>query len=177
MARAKSKKKTTAKAGRKSAKAAGRKPAKRAVAKRVPVAKKRSATGSKPPVRKAAAPNAAMRALAQHIVDLSLGHDDEAILGLYAPTIESSEAGQPPAVGLDALRAKFAGWRSMTSDSVFEPRRVLVDGNVIVIEWLGRVTLAASGRQVELREVAVHEIKNGKIAREAFFYNPAALAG
>jgi ketosteroid isomerase-like protein len=118
-----------------------------------------------------------MRALARHIVDVSLGHDDEAILALYASDIESSEAGQPAAVGIDALRAKFAGWRSMTTDTSFEPRRVLVDGNVIVIEWVGRVTLAASGRQAELHEVAVHEIKNGKIAREAFFYNPAALAG
>jgi ketosteroid isomerase-like protein len=118
-----------------------------------------------------------MRALARHIVDVSLSNDDEAILGLYAADIESSEAGQPPAVGIEALRAKFAGWRSMTTDNVFEPRRVVVDGTVIVIEWLGRVTLAASGRQAEIHEVAVHEIRNGKIAREAFFYNPAALAG
>ena len=37
--------------------------------------------------------------VAKRIVDVSLGHDDEAILALYAPDIESSEAGQPPAVG------------------------------------------------------------------------------
>ena len=30
---------------------------------------------------------------------------------------------------------------------------------MIVIEWVGRVTLAASGRQAELHEVAVHEIR------------------
>jgi ketosteroid isomerase-like protein len=118
-----------------------------------------------------------MRALAQHIIDVSLSHDDEAILALYADDVESIEAGQPAASGIEALRAKFAGWRSMTTDNVFEPRRVVVDGNVIVIEWVGRVTLAASGRQAELHEVAVHEIRNGKIAREAFFYDPAALAG
>jgi ketosteroid isomerase-like protein len=79
-------------------------------------------------------------------------------------------------VGVDALRAKFAGWRGMVTDTSFEPRRVLVDGNVVVIEWVGRVTLAASGRQAELHEVAVHEIRDGRIAREAFFYNPAVLA-
>lgn len=140
----------------------------KAVAKKKPVARAKSAG--------AVAKQTAMRALAQHIVDVSLGGDDEAILALYASDIESSEAGQPAAVGIDALRAKFAGWRSMTTDTQFEPRRVVADGNVIVIEWVGRVTLAASGRQVEMHEVAVHEIRNGKIAREAFFYNPAVLA-
>jgi len=57
------------------------------------------------------------------IVDVSLSNDDEAILGLYADDIESSEAGQPAQVGIDALRAKFAGWRSMTTNNAFEPRR------------------------------------------------------
>lgn len=128
------------------------------------------------PARKAADPRTAMRALAQRIIDATLADDDEAILGLYAATIESSEAGQPPAVGLAALRAKYAGWRAMTSDTAFEPLRVCVDGNAIVIEWVGRVTLAASGRQVEMREVAIHEIRGGKIARESFYYNPAVLA-
>jgi len=146
-------------------------------AKKKPAPKKRASAAAARPAGKAADPNAAMRALARHIVDVSLSNDDEAILALYADDIESSEAGQPAQVGIDALRAKFAGWHSLTTDNVFEPRRVVVDGNVIVIEWVGRVTLAASGRQAELHEVAVHEIRNGKIAREAFFYNPAALAG
>ena len=97
-------------------------------------------------------------------------------MGLYAESIESSEAGQPPTIGIDALRGKLAGWRNMITDSSFEPRRVLVDGNTIAIEWVGRVTLAASGRQAELHEIAVHEIRDGKIVREAYFYNPAALA-
>jgi ketosteroid isomerase-like protein len=32
------------------------------------------------------------------------------------------------------------------------------------------------GRTVNLREVAVHEIKDGKIQRERFYYNPMDLA-
>jgi hypothetical protein len=44
-----------------------------------------------------------------------------------------------------------------------------------MIEWVGRVTIAASGKQAELREVAIHEIAKGKIVREAFYYNPASL--
>jgi ketosteroid isomerase-like protein len=173
MARTKTKKKAAPKRTTKKKTAAKRTPA----AKSRRVARPKPAARAKAPTRAAADPNTAMRALARHIVDVSLANDDEAILALYASTIESSEAGQPPSVGLDALRAKFAGWRSMTTDTSFEPRRVIVDGKVIVIEWVGRVTLAATGRQAELHEIAVHEIENGKIAREAFFYNPAALAG
>jgi ketosteroid isomerase-like protein len=155
----------------KTAKRAVGKTAKRAVSK---TAKRTAGT----PVRRgsAAAPGAAMRALAQRIIDVTLANDDEAAFALYAPDVESSEASGPPTVGIDALRGKYAGWRQMVTDTSFEPRRVVVDGNVIVIEWVGRVTLRASGRQAELHEVAVHEIRDGKIAREAFFYNPAALA-
>ena len=165
----------TRKATRKPAKKAA---TKRPTAKRVaakPNAKARPRARAARPTRNAADSTTAMRALAQHIIDVSLAGDDEAILALYASDVESSEAGQPPAVGLEALRAKFEGWRSMTTANVFEPRRLVVDGNTIVIEWLGRVTLAASGRQVEMREVAIHEIRDGKIAREAFYYNPAVL--
>ncbi len=123
-----------------------------------------------------AAGSSAMRALAQKIIDITIADDDDGIMSLYAEGIESSEAGQPPTVGIDALRGKLAGWRNMITDSSFEPRRVLVDGNAIAIEWVGRVTLAASGRPAELHEIAVHEIRDGKIVREAYFYNPAALA-
>jgi len=167
------------------AKAARRKVAKGAASRRATTKPKRAAVKAKTtartrttgrPARKASDASTAMRALAQRIVDVTLSDDDEAILGLYAANVESSEAGNPPDVGIEALRAKYVGWRNMTSATAFEPRSVVVDGNVIVIEWLGRVTLAASGRQVDMREVAIHEIRDGKIVREAFYYNPAVLA-
>jgi len=179
---ARSKRKTTKTTKTKTA--TGKSAAKRVQAKRKPtVAAKRKPAATKKPAARSSAPavpqratGAANRALAQRIIDVTLADRDEDILALYAAGIESAEAGQPPQVGLEALRAKYAGWRAMTSATAFEPRRVAVDGNVIVIEWLGRITLAASGRQVDMHEVAVHEVKNGKIVREAFYYNPAVLA-
>jgi len=167
MARAK-KRKAVSKARRRPAK-----PLRRTA--RPKAAVKRGAKPARRTAAKGAGESPAMRALARRIIEGTLANDDEAMLALYASNVESSEAGQPAEVGLDALRAKFAGWRSLTSDTAFEPRRVCVDGNVIMIEWIGRVTLAATGRHAELREVAVHEIENGKIVREAFYYNPAAL--
>lgn len=119
--------------------------------------------------------NEALRALAQRIVDLTVANRDEESLALYADNVESREASNPPMVGVDAIREKFRMWRGMVTDAAFLPRSVVADGKTIVIEWDGRVTLAASGRVAELNEVAVHEIEHGKIVRERFYYDPAVL--
>lgn len=147
-------------------------PAKRAGAKAVtkPVARPAAA-------RRPAAPRPdPVRELARRLIDVTVAEDDEAAFALYAPDIESTEPGQPPVRGLGAIRQKYAGWRQMTSASHFEPRRTAVDGNTIMIEWVGTVTLAGTGKTVELRELAVHEIENGKIVREAYYYDPSVLA-
>ena len=162
--------------------------AKKAVAKKAAARK----PAAKKPAAKAAAPkpkvvtktvtrtvsvdrNEKMRALAQRIVDLTVGNQDEESLALYADNVESREANNPPMVGIDAVREKFKMWRGMVSDTAFSPRSVAADGNTIIIEWEGRVTLAASGRVAELNEIAVHEIENGKIVRERFYYDPSVL--
>jgi len=116
-----------------------------------------------------------VRAFARRIIDVTRANDDAATLALYASDVESTEQGQPTTRGIDSIRQKFAGWRSMVTDARFEPRRVCVDGNTIVIEWVGEVTLAASGKRAQLHEVAIHEIRDDKIAREAYFYDPASL--
>jgi len=121
--------------------------------------------------------NRALRELAQRIVDLTVANDDAATLALYADNVESKEASNPASVGIDAIKQKFVMWRGMVSDATFTPRSVVADGRTIVIEWVGRVTLAASGRNVELDEVAVHEIAGGKIVKERFYYDPQLLQG
>jgi ketosteroid isomerase-like protein len=119
--------------------------------------------------------NAALRELAQRIVDATVANDEAAMFALYDARVESQEANNPPSVGLEALREKFAAFAAMITDGAFLPRSVAADGKTIVIEWDGRLTLAASGRLVEMREVAVHEIEHGKIVRERFYYDPALL--
>lgn len=116
-----------------------------------------------------------LRELAQRIVDLTIANNDEASLALYAANVESKEANNPASVGIDAIVEKFKGWRQFVSSATFIPRSVTVDGSSIIIEWEGRVTLAASGRVAELNEIAVHEIENGKIVKERFYYDPASL--
>jgi ketosteroid isomerase-like protein len=106
---------------------------------------------------------------------VTLANDDEATLALYADDIESREASSPPTRGIEAIKQKFAMWRGMVTDAAFTPRSVAVDGRTIIIEWDGRVTLAANGRVAELNEIAVHEIDGGRIVRERFYYDPSLL--
>ncbi|MGD9763633.1 MAG: nuclear transport factor 2 family protein [Candidatus Binatia bacterium] len=119
--------------------------------------------------------NAELRKLARHIVDVTLSNDQGAMLALYDDAVESTEASSPPTVGIQALRDKFDMFRRMVSSALLIPRAVLADGSTIVIEWDGRMTLAESGQTVELHEVAVHEIENGKIVRERYWYDPSVL--
>jgi len=121
--------------------------------------------------------NRGLRELAQRIVDVTIANDDNATLALYSDSIESTEANNPPSVGIDAIKEKFKMWRGMVTDAVFTPVSVVADGRTIAIEWQGRVTLAASGRVAEMNEVAVHEIANGKIVKERFYYDPSVLQG
>lgn len=136
----------------------------------------------KPVVAKATRPQRApaaparnpVRELAQRIVDLTLKHDDDGCLALYAANVESIEPGQPVFVGVEALRKKFAGWRATAPQSTWQARTVGVDGNTIVVEWEGNVTFA-TGKQATMHEVAIHEVENGKIVRERFYYDRSAM--
>jgi ketosteroid isomerase-like protein len=140
-----------------------------------PTPRKRAA---RRPSARTAAPAAVanpLRELAQQLVGLTVTHEDEKAFAFYADNVESSEAGMPAAVGIEAIRQKFAMWRGMVSDSTWQARNVWVDGSAIIIEWSGRVTFAATGKQVDFNEVAIHEVENGKIVRERFYYDPSVL--
>lgn len=155
---------------------------KKKATKRPKVAARAVKPARKPTAMKAARPKAPaappavnpVRQLAQRIVNLTLSHDDDGCLALYAANVESMEPGQPVFVGVDAIKQKFAGWRAMAPQSTWRARTVSVDGNTIVIEWEGDVTFA-TGKQSRMNEVAVHEVENGKIARERFYYDRAAV--
>jgi ketosteroid isomerase-like protein len=169
MAKKRVEKRSTKKASRSSARKA--KPARAKVArpaKRRPAAKA-AATSSR------RAPSDPVRTLARRIVDLTVQQDDDASFALYADNVESIEPGMPPAVGIEAIKQKFQMWRGMVSDSTWQARNVWVDGNAIIIEWAGRVTFAASGKQADFNEVAIHEVEKGKIVRERFYYDRSAL--
>lgn len=174
MAKGKKRSATKTRASARVQKKAPKRPKK--VARTAKPARRRPATAKVArPKRSAAAPvRNRVRELAQRIVDLTIHHDDEGAFALYAPTVESVEPGQPPLVGIEAIKQKFAGWRAMAPQSTWRARSVSVDGNIIVIEWEGDVTFA-TGKQATLSEAAIHEVENGKIVRERFYYDRSVL--
>jgi len=156
----------------KAKKRSSKKPARSKTARRAP-AKKKAASKAAP---KKAAPSG-IEALAKKIVRMSQGPTFGAveIRALYNPDCVSIEANGGTAVGYAGLEEKMKGWEQMTSSMVSKPRNVWTGRNTICIEWDSTVT-TRDGRTVQLRETAVHEIKNGKIQSERYYYNPAALA-
>jgi ketosteroid isomerase-like protein len=160
-----------------------KKPAARRTTARRPTAKRATAktTRAKPQPKSAARSSRAgsagnpMEALARRIVAVSTGGDDEAALALYADDAESTEPGQETLRGIDALRRKFEMFRGMMSDSSFTARRTAVGPDAVMVEWEGTMTFAGGGKTVRMSEVAVHEIKNGKIVRERYYYDPAVM--
>ena len=154
-------------------------------------AKKRSSkkpakkSARRAPAKKAASKQAApkqaagsgLEALAKKIVRMSQGPSFGAaeIRELYNPDAVSIEGNGNSAAGYAGLEAKMKGWEQMTESMVSKPRNVWCGKTTICIEWDSTVTMR-DGRTVQLRETAVHEIKNGKIQSERYYYNPAALA-
>ena len=48
-------------------------------------------------------------------------------------------------------------------------------GQTVLIEWEAQLTMRPNGKRILLREIAIHEIRNGKIVRERFYYDPASF--
>jgi ketosteroid isomerase-like protein len=148
------------------------------------VARKKSAPKKSPARKKSAAAKTSQRAatprlarLDQKIIHLTQGPSVGAaeIRELYNADASSIEASGAVAKGHAELEVKMKGWEQMTAGMESHPRHVWTGPYTICIEWDSTVTMR-DGRTVQLREVAVHEIKNGKIQNERYYYDPMALA-
>lgn len=142
-------------------------------------AKKASKASARKPARRAARAKAkakapSLEALARRIVRATQ-QPDFPFATLYTVDCTSTEPIGAPARGHAGLEEKNARWAQMQSQSVWTARNVWTGKNTICIEWDGEVTMR-DGRQVSLREIAVHEIRDGKIQHERYYYNPLALA-
>jgi ketosteroid isomerase-like protein len=147
-----------------------RKPARGKSARRAPAKKKAAAKKAAP--KKAA--GSGLDALARKIVKMSQGATFGAaeIRELYAPDAVSVEASGATSTGYAGLEEKMKGWEQMTAGMSSKAVNVWTGPRTICIEWDSTVTLR-DGRTVQMRETAVHEIAEGKIRRERYYYNPA----
>ena len=94
---------------------------------------------------------------------------------VYNENCTSEKATGMVAVGYAGLEQKRERWEQMRAGECLKARNVWTGRDTICIEWDREVELR-EGRTVKLREIAVHEIRNGKIQHERFFYNPMAFA-
>jgi len=151
-------------------KSSSKKTARRAPAKKKSTVKKKGTA-----VKKAAAPS--LESVARKMVRMtqlpSFGRAE--LKALYTDDCTSEEGTGQVARGIAGLEEKLKNWEQMQSSTSWKPRNVWVGRSTVCIEWDATVNLR-DGRTVSLREIGVHEIKNGKIQNERFYYNPMALA-
>ncbi|NNF01824.1 MAG: nuclear transport factor 2 family protein [Bacteroidia bacterium] len=88
-----------------------------------------------------------------------------------AVSIEMEGTPAPKVQGMPAIKAKAEQWDQMVEEvhggSVGEP---IVAGNFFTVPMSMDVTYKERGRH-KMEELAVYEVKNGKIVKEQFFYD------
>ncbi|MGB0896942.1 MAG: SnoaL-like domain-containing protein [Flavobacteriaceae bacterium] len=86
-------------------------------------------------------------------------------------SIEDEKSGAPITKGMAAIRAKTVAWEvnvvAIHKAYVSDP---IVTGNYFVVSMENDITFKDIGR-VDIKELCVYEVKEGKIVREQFFYD------
>ena len=105
----------------------------------------------------------------------SEGKFEEAGKALYSPDIVSVEAGAPPgqsreAKGIDAVKAKGEWWAANHEVHSSVVEGPLIAGSHFAVVFKLDVTFKPEKKRLQMEEIAVYEVANGKIVREEFFY-------
>ena len=139
-------------------------------------ARKSSAQKARSTAKRKAAPEpSAEQRLADKIVRMTEAPETMIISELYSPECSSQEPGDEPQQGLSAIEEKFRRFEEAIRSQRWTARNVCISNAVICIEWQAELEMI-DARQVKFAEVAVHEVSNGKIIAERFYYDPNVLA-
>jgi ketosteroid isomerase-like protein len=100
----------------------------------------------------------------------------EAAKALYSPEIVSMEAGAPPgmsreAKGLPAVLAKGEWWGANHEVHSMTVEGPLVAGSHFTVVFKMDFTFKPQSKRMQMEEVAVYKVADGKIVYEEFFYN------
>lgn len=101
------------------------------------------------------------------------GKNMEAIETLYSEDIHSIEpvGEEPEAKGLDAIRGKAVYFdKSMEVHSVKISDPVVADDHFSISYYMD-ATNKENGQRHDMSEIAVYQVKDGKIVKEQFFYS------
>lgn len=94
---------------------------------------------------------------------------------LFASDAVSVEAGAPPggdpvSSGLPAIKAKSEWWSNHHEVHRFETYGPFPNGDRFAVRFVLEITHKPSGRRMNMEEIGLFTVENGKISREEFFY-------
>jgi hypothetical protein len=119
--------------------------------------------------------------VAHDLIELCRQHKyTEAIEKYYSPEIVSVESGSGPGMpaemrGLEAIEGKTKWWvENHEVHSAEANGPFLGDGNQFAIQFKYDITHKQSGKRMQMNEMALYTVKNGKIVHEHFFYPTGA---
>ncbi|MBT8495453.1 MAG: nuclear transport factor 2 family protein [Deltaproteobacteria bacterium] len=106
------------------------------------------------------------------------GKNADAINELYADNVVSVEAAQSPAAemprelnGKEAILGKNKWWSENHEVHSAEVNGPFPHGdNKFAVQFNYDVTFKPASQRMQMNEIAVYEVQDGKVAREEFFY-------
>jgi ketosteroid isomerase-like protein len=120
---------------------------------------------------------ASTTAVANELVALCrAGRNLDAIAKLYSPKIVSiepvgSETMPAEMTGIEAVRGKNEQWFDNYEVNSGEVNGPFVGGDQFAVQYVFDTTFKPTGQRSVMTEMALYTVKDGKIAREQFFYN------
>ena len=105
------------------------------------------------------------------------GKNLEAVNKYYADDIVSVESASGPQMpaetkGIEAIRGKNKWWLENHEVHSAEANGPYVGENQFAVEFKYDVTHKPSEKRIQMEEMALYTVKNGKIVHEHFYYNP-----
>lgn len=112
----------------------------------------------------------------QKLVELcKQGQNQAAMETLYAPDIVSVEAAEMPGLprevrGIQGVAAKGKWWADNHIVHAQEVEGPWPNGDRVIVRFKYDVTNKPSNRRIQMDEMALFTVENGKIVREEYFY-------
>lgn len=104
---------------------------------------------------------------------LKAGRDEEAAAQFNDPDIVSREAMEGPMAevrGTAAVKAKAEWWYGAHEVHETQAHGPYVNGDQFALRFYMDVTVKESGERMQMEEVGVYTVANGKIVEERFYY-------
>ena len=100
----------------------------------------------------------------------------EAIDKFYSPAVESVGAEAIPQIGkvqkgIEAIKGKNRQWFENSQIHSLEVNGPFPNGDQFIVHFTYDVTPKQSGKRMTMSEMGLYTVRNGKIAKEEFFYS------